>query len=184
MVLFSVTLTRPADIHWLYHEVGRYFPEVWERFRAGVPESERGGDLVAAYYRLLHEQPDLELRERAARLWCDWEDTASPLEGGLTNPRYADPAFRITFARIVTHYFHHSAWLSDGKLLAGAHRLLGIPGVLIHGRWDLGGPVDAAWQLAQAWPDAELYIVNTGHTGGDEMTSCIIGATNRYSSLD
>ena len=48
LVLASVTMTRPADVHWLYHKVGRYFPEQWERFRDGVPEGERGGDLVAA----------------------------------------------------------------------------------------------------------------------------------------
>ena len=36
MVLSHVGLTRPADIHWLYHGVGRYFPEAWERFRAGA----------------------------------------------------------------------------------------------------------------------------------------------------
>src|ERR1017187_4322267 len=184
MVLSSVTLTRPADIHWLYHEVGRYFPEAWERFRAGTPETERNGDLVGAYYHLLHKQPDLEVRERAALQWCEWEDAASPLEGGLPNPRYEDPAFRMTFARIVTHYFHHRAWLTDDELLSDAHQLIGIPGVLVHGRFDLGGPADTARQLAQAWPGAELHVVNTGHTGGDEMTGRIIEATNRFSTLD
>jgi proline iminopeptidase len=69
MVLASVTMSRPADIHWLYHEVGRYFPEEWERFRAGVPESERDGDLVAAYDRLLNGSPDIAVRERAGALY-------------------------------------------------------------------------------------------------------------------
>lgn len=184
MVLSSVTMTRPADIHWLYHEVGRYFPQAWRRFRAGVPETERHGDLVAAYYHLLNAQPDLEARERAALHWCEWEDAASPIEGGLPNPRYADPAFRITFARIVSHYFFHRAWLADDQLLNGAHQLHGIPGVLVHGRLDLGGPFDVAWHLAEAWPGTELHIVSTGHSGGDEMTERIIEATNRFSSLD
>src|SRR5207248_4344077 len=58
LVLASVTLTRPGDIHWLYHESGRFFPEQWARFRAGVPEDERDGDLVAAYYQLLNTHPD------------------------------------------------------------------------------------------------------------------------------
>ena len=59
MVLAAVTMTRPADIHWLYHEAGRFFPEEWHRFCAGVAEAERNGDLVAAYYRLLNEEPDV-----------------------------------------------------------------------------------------------------------------------------
>ena len=68
----------------------------------------------------------------------------------------------MAFARIVTHYFHHHAWLEDGILLREAHRLASIPGVLIHGRLDLGNPAVAAWELAQAWPDAKLDFVGTG----------------------
>jgi len=183
MVLASVTMTRPADVHWLYHETGRYFPEAWEVFRAGVPEGERDGDLVAAYHRLLNVQPDVSLRRKAARAWCDWEDAVQSLDEGWTpNPRYADPTFRITFARIVTHYFHHGAWLADGALLGEAQRLAGIPGVLVHGRLDLGGPPDTAWQLAQAWSDAELQLVATGHGGGQEMAARIVEATDRFAT--
>jgi proline iminopeptidase len=88
----------------------------------------------------------------------------------------------MTYARLVTHYFHHHAWLADGQLLRDAHRLAGIPGVLIHGRLDLGGPPDVAWQLAHAWPGAELYLVATGHAGGNAMTERIIDATNRFAT--
>jgi proline iminopeptidase len=183
MVLVSVTMTRPLDIHWLYHEAGRYFPEQWQRFRAGVPEAERDGDLVAGYYRLLNEPADAAVRARAAKGWCDWEDAVVSLEEGwVPHHRYADPAFRMTFARLVTHYFHHRAWLADGQLLRDAHRLEGIPAVLIHGRRDLGGPADTAWQLAEAWPGAELWFVGTGHRGGAEMTDRMIEATNRLAS--
>jgi proline iminopeptidase len=93
----------------------------------------------------------------------------------------AAQAFRMTFARLVTHYFHHHAWLADGQLLRGAGRLAGIPGVLIHGRLDLGGPPDTAWHLASAWPGAELHLVRTGHGGGDPMTARIVEATDRFS---
>ena len=90
----------------------------------------------------------------------------------------------MAFARIVTHYFHHHAWLADGQLLRDAGRLAGIPGVLIHGRVDLGGPADTAWQLARAWPTAELRLVATGHAGGEEMTARTLEATNRFARLD
>ena len=150
-IFASVTMTRPADVRWLYHEVGRYFPQEWDRFRRGVPESERDGDLVAAYDQLLNVQTDLQIRARAALSWCEWEAAVMSLEPGYTYPRrYVDPAFRMTFARIVTHYFSHAAWLGDDQLLRNAYRLAGIPGVLVHGRLDLGGPADTAWHLAKA----------------------------------
>jgi proline iminopeptidase len=181
-IFASVTMTRPADVHWLYHEIGRYFPEEWSRFQHGVPEDERNGDLVAAYNRLLNEQTDVRIRERAAQRWCDWEAAVMSLEPGYTYPRrYADPRFRVTFARIVTHYFSHAAWLADGQLLRNAHRLAGIPGVLVHGRFDLGSPADTAWQLAKAWPDAELHLISTGHGGGEEMDLRVREAVLRFS---
>ncbi len=181
IVLHSVTMTRPADIDWLYHGVGRFFPEEWAAFRDGAGTG-AGGDLVAAYYRLL-DDPDPGVRERAARDWCAWEDAVVSLEEGhRPHPRYADPRFRMAFARIVTHYFHHRAWLEDGALLRDAGRLSGIPGVLVHGRLDLGGPPATAWELARAWPDAELHLVGGGHTGGPAMDEILIAATDRFAS--
>ena len=73
----------------------------------------------------------------------------------------------MCFARLVTHYWSHAAFLDDGQLLRDAHRLAGIPGVLIHGRLDISGPPDTAWQLARVWPDAELVLVDdAGHGAG------------------
>jgi proline iminopeptidase len=183
LVFNSVTMTRPHEVHWLYHEAGRFYPEAWQRFRAGVPNFDLDRDLVAAYHHLLNVQPDERVRRVAADDWCAWEDAASPLPDGRPNPRYGDPRFRMTFARIVTHYFHHKAWLEPDQLLRNAPQLIGIPGVLVHGRFDLGGPPDTAWQLAQAWPDAQLRIVAGGHTGGDEMTAAIVAATEQFANL-
>ena len=183
MVLASVTMTRRADVRWLTHELGRFFPEQWRRFRAGAPAAERDGDLVAAYYRLLDETEDLSVRERAARDWCAWEDAlVSNEDGWAPDPRYDDPAFRLGFARLVTHYFHHAAWLGEDQLLDQAHRLTGIPGVLVHGRSDLGSPVDVPWLLARAWPGAELHLVDTGHRGGPQMTRHVVDATARFAA--
>ncbi len=184
LILVSVTMTRPHDVHWLYHEVGRYLPEQWHRFRSGVPAGERDGDLVAAYYRLLNQPSDDQVQRQAAQDWCDWEDAVVSLETGWTpSIRYNNPAFRMRFARIVTHYFHHHAWLDDQQLLRNAPLLAGIPGVLIHGQLDLGGPVDVPWLLHRAWPDSEMHIVaSAGHQGGDETRSYMIAAADRFAT--
>jgi proline iminopeptidase len=183
IVLLAVTMTRRSEIEWLYHGAGRFFPEAWERFRDGVPAAERDGNLVDAYYRLLQD-PAPAVRERAARDWCAWEDAVVAIHPDAPpHPRYEDARFRMAFARLVTHYFHHHAWLEDGVLLSNAHRLRGIPGVLIHGRLDIGGPLVTAWQLAKAWPDARLVVLDAGHSSADPgMSEAVVDATDRFAN--
>lgn len=182
IVLVGVTMTRPREIDWLYHGLRLLLPIEWERFRAGVPAQDRDGNLIEAYRRLM-ENPDPAVRERAARDWCAWEDAAIAHETHGNPGQYsAKPdAAKLAFVRICTHYFAHAAWLEDGQLLRNAARLKGIPGVLIHGRLDLSGPLLTTWELAQAWPDAELKIINdAGHTGSPAMRTAIFDAIARF----
>jgi proline iminopeptidase len=71
--------------------------------------------------------------------------------------------------------------LEDGQLLGDAHRLSGIPAVLVHGRLELGCPLKTAWELAKVWPDAELKIIDdSGHTGSPAMQDAILEAIARF----
>jgi proline iminopeptidase len=122
-------------------------------------------------------------RERAAVGWCAWEDThVATYPGYEHDDRYDDPRFRLCFARLVTHYWSHAAFLEDGQLLREVTRLVGIPGVLITGRLDISAPPDIAWELARRWPEAQLVIVeDAGHGAGARSTEDeIIDATNRF----
>ncbi|WP_214412617.1 prolyl aminopeptidase [Sphaerisporangium fuscum] len=182
IVVNGVTTTRRSEIDWLYRGVGRYFPEQWERFREGVPEPDRDGDLVAAYAGLM-EDPDPAVREKAAIDWCTWEDAVISLEPNGKPNAYSDrpPAALLAFVRICAHYFAHGAWLEEGVLLRDAGRLAGIPGVLVHGRLDLSSPLDTAWHLSRAWEDAELVVVDdSGHTGSDAMRGEVRRALDRF----
>lgn len=183
IILVGVTTTRRSEIDWLYHGVGRMFPEQWARFRAGVPAAERAGDLVEAYHRLLND-PDPAVCAKAAQDWCDWELSLMSVDPDAEpDPVWSRPDFRLAFARIVTHYFRQGAWLEDGILLREAGKLAGIPGIMVHGRLDLQGPLVTAWELAQAWPDGELVIVDgAGHSSKDPgMAEAVLAATDRFS---
>lgn len=163
----AITNTSTREVDWITRAMGRVFPREWERFVAGVPAAERDGNLAAAYSKLLHD-PDPEVRERAARDWCAWEDThVRTFPGAAHDPRYDDPELRLRLARLVTHYWANAAFLPDGQLIRDLPRLAGIPGVLVHGRLDISSPPDIAWQLARGWPDADLVLVDdAGHGGG------------------
>jgi proline iminopeptidase len=183
IVIPAVTMTRRSEIDWLYRGVGRFFPEEWERFRDGVPAAERDGDLLAAYARLM-ESPDAVVRETAAAAWLRWEDAVISQEPQGTPAAYSSrpPAAKLALVRICAHYFSHGAWLEEGVLLRDVDRLAGIPAVLIHGRLDLGSPLQTAWELARSWPDARLVVVDdAGHTGSEAMRSEIRAALDRFS---
>ncbi|UNZ21093.1 prolyl aminopeptidase [Streptomyces sp. 891-h] len=182
IVISSVTTTRRSEIDWLYRGVGRFFPEQWARFLAGVPGTPRDGDVVAAYARLM-EHTDAAVRNKAVADWCAWEDAVLSGEtNGASNP-YGDrpPAAQLALVRICSSYFSHGAWLEEGVLLREAHRLAGIPGVLVHGRLDMGSPLDTAWELNRAWAGSELNVVETaGHLGNAATRDCVLRALDRF----
>lgn len=182
LVLAHVTTSRRGEINWLYHGLGQFFPAAWERFRDGAGAAAADANLVEAYARRLHDI-DPVVRDRAAADWCAWEAAIVSIDPRHPrHPRYDDRKFRMAFARIVTHYFQHYAWLEDGVLLRNAPGLAGIPGVMVHGRLDLQAPLGTAWALARVWPDSELVVVeNAGHdstTSG--MRAGILAAIDRF----
>ncbi len=181
LVLASVATTTPREIDWITRGVGAFFPDAWARFRDGVPESGRDGCLADAYHGLLMH-PDPAVHEKAARDWCDWEQAIVAVRPDhKPHSRYDDPAFRLAFARLVTHYWRKQACLDDDVLIREVGRLSGIPGVLIHGRLDFGSPLITPWRLSRAWPDSELVVVETaGHDTRDPgMNAHIVTATDR-----
>jgi proline iminopeptidase len=182
IVLVGVTTTRRSEIDWLYRGVAPLFPAQYARFRTGMPAAERHDDPVAVYYRLL-QHADPAVRARAAEHWCTWEDSLLSVDPDY-KPDRMEAAREMAFARIVTHYFQHNAWLTEEQLLRNADKLAGIPGVMVQGRLDLGGPLVTAWELAQVWPDGELVVIpNAGHTANDPgMTEAVVAATDRFAS--
>ncbi len=165
LVLWGATTGRRKEFDWLFRGgVAMLFPEQWERLRDALPATDCGGDIVEAYYRLLND-PEPVTRERAALAWCTWESATPswpPLHGLAA--RFNDPAYRMAFARIVTHYVRNYAWLEDGVILRNASALHGIRGVIVSGRFDFQAPIGWAWDLKRAWPRAKLELVeDAGH---------------------
>lgn len=169
LVLAAVTTGTAADIDWLTVHAGRFFPAEWHAFRDHIPAALRDERLVDAYHRLLMD-PDPAIQEAAALAWCRWEDAHVATNPKIRpNPRFADPRFRLGFARQVTHCWRHNHWLAPDEIVGNAPRLTGIPGWLVHGRLDLSSPLDAPWRIHQAWPGSELVIVDDEGHGGESM---------------
>jgi len=183
LVLALVVTTSRREVEWITRDVGRIFPEAWERFSAAVPEGLRQLPLADAYAELLVD-PDPAIHGPAAQAWCNWEDAhVSLTPGHCPNPAFTDPEFRLRFARLVTHYWRHAAFLPEDQLLRNAALLNGIPGVLIHGRYDVSSPLETAWQLSHRWSTSRLQVLeDAGHGGGDSLLAALVEALNEQAA--
>ncbi|WP_033924624.1 prolyl aminopeptidase [Sphingomonas sp. 35-24ZXX] len=177
------TCTKP-ELDWFYQfGVSQMFPDKWERFVALIPEAERG-DMLGAYHRRL-TGADPELQVAAARAWSLYEGEVITL---LPEPRltaqHDDGHFALAFARIETHYFVHGCWLEPDQLLRDAPRLAGIPGTIVHGRYDMPCPAHYAWALHKALPQMDFHLVEgAGHAYSEPgILSRLIAATDRYAA--
>ncbi len=171
LILRGIFMCRPHEIQWFYQEgASRLFPEYWQEYLAPIPETERG-DLVAAFYRRLTAENEME-RMAAAKAWSLWEgktSTLRPSESVIDH--FGNPYTALSLARIECHYFVHDSFLQPDQILRDAGRLKGIPGVIVHGRYDVVCPVENAWQLHRVWPDAQLKIIpDAGHSASEPGT--------------
>jgi proline iminopeptidase len=175
------TCTRP-ELEWFYQfGVSEIFPDKWEKFVSLIPENERG-DILAAFHRRLTGD-DREVQIAAARAWSLYEgETITLLPDPQLAARHDDPDFAIAFARIETHYFVNGCWLEPNQLLRDARKLRGIPGTIVHGRYDMPCPARYAWQLHQAWPEADFRLVEgAGHAYSEPgILDELVRATDRY----
>ncbi len=183
LVLRGVFLFGQAEVDWLYKEGGAssLYPEGWDDFVAPIAEGERD-DLVAAYQRVLTGD-DEAAKLVAAKAWSKWEAvTVTLLPSAATEEHFTDPEVAIAVARIENHYMANKGWLEEGQLLCGAHKLRGIPGVIVQGRHDCCTPPRAAWALKKAWPQVELNIIpDGGHLFSEPgVLDGLVRATDRF----
>jgi proline iminopeptidase len=183
LVVRGIFLLRRWELEWFYQEgCSRLFPDAWEKYLEPIPEVERG-DIISAYHRRLTSE-DESVRLAAAQAWSIWEASTSFLlqDQDFING-HNDAHFALSFARIENHYFVNGGFFEvEGQLLRDAHKLKGIPGVIVHGRYDVVCPIANAWDLHKAWPEAKLMISPTsGHSAFEaENASSLIEATDSY----
>lgn len=182
LVLRGIFLLRDWEISWFYQEgTSRVFPDLWQEYLNAIPLQERH-DLVAAYYKRLTSE-DYETRRKAAKAWSMWEGGTSKLlidtdlQQGFGEEKFAD-----AFARIECHYFVNKGFFSEPNyLINNVHKIRHIPGTIIQGRYDLVCPMQSAFELHRAWPEADFIVCpQSGHSAMEsEIRSQLVNATDR-----
>jgi len=185
LILRGIFLLRRQEIEWFYQRgASILYPDAWEPYLAHVPEPERG-DLLTAYYRRLTSE-DATVRLAAAKIWSGWEGATSKLlPDAAFAGHYEEDEFALAFARIEAHYFVNRGFFeSDDHLLLNVGRIRAIPAVIVQGRYDVVCPIESAWALHRAWPEADLVITpDSGHSAFDPPnTRALIAATDKFAS--
>ncbi len=186
LILRGIFLCRKKEIDWFYQNgASKIFPDYWDHYLAPIPENERH-DLVAAYYRRLTGE-DQSKKLEAALAWSIWEGSTSKL---LPDPKMIEESseaeFAVAFARIECHYFTNNAFFpTDNYLIENVHKIRHIPAEIVHGRYDVVCPIENAWELHNAWPEARLHIIpQSGHSALEPAISGkLVEITERFKTL-
>ncbi|HJW05492.1 MAG TPA: prolyl aminopeptidase [Rhodanobacter sp.] len=182
LVLRGIFLGRPQELRWFNELDGgaaQIFPERWARFLDFIPEAERGSMLDAYWSRLTSD--DEATRLAAARAWSAWEGGCTTL---LHDPDaggdFEDPHKAVSLAVMEAHYFRHNIFLEPDQLLRDIGRIRHLPATIVHGRYDIICPMKSAYDLSQAWPEAQLHVVLAGHSATDPaIVDQLVRATDR-----
>ena len=183
LILRGIFLCRPSEIHWFYQQgASEIFPDAWQKYHDFIEPSERH-DFVAAYYKRLTSD-NLDLRLQAARIWSQWEAATSKL---FVDPKFIadfeEPQLALQFARIECHYFTNNAFFKTNNfLIENIDKIRHIPAIIVQGRYDVVCPARSAWDLHQAWPEAQLNIIpDAGHSASEPgIRSKLIEATDLF----
>ena len=180
LILRGIFLCRTQDLDWFYRAgADRIFPDYWKEFSSAIPDEEQG-NLLKAYYARLTGSNELA-KMGAAKAWATWEGRCATLR---PNPDivhdFSDPHLALALACIETHYFMNNGFMEADQIIANAEKLNGIPGIIIHGRYDIVCPLDNATALHKVWPDAELQIIrDAGHSSHEpSIVDALVKATN------
>ena len=182
MVLRGIFLLRKKEIDWFYQEgASKIFPEAWRKYIEPIPPSERG-NMLEAYHKYLTSE-DADLRNLAAKCWSIWEGSCSHLHPNPNTVNHlGDQQTALAMARIENHYFMNNGFFrNENQLLEDIDKIRHIPGVIVHGRYDMVCPVESAFELAELWPEADLKILpDSGHSCMEEGTrSELLKSTNQ-----
>ncbi|MBN9286428.1 MAG: prolyl aminopeptidase [Gammaproteobacteria bacterium 39-13] len=178
MILRGIFLCRDSDLNWFYKNgANQIFPDYWQEFITPIPEEERD-DLIQAFYARLNGEDELA-RMNAAKHWAQWEGQCATLHPCKTVfERFTNTHTAMSLSLIETHYFVNRCFIEPNQILRDAYKLEGIPGIIVHGRYDIICPLENALLLHQAWVNSELHVIrDAGHSASEPgITDALVNA--------
>lgn len=180
LILRGIFLARPHELDWFLYEIRLFFPEAWERFTSVLEESERQ-DILGAYVNRIFNASHIE-QVLAAKTWSEYESRIMTLLPPTPSAETAPESLMLSRLKVHLHYLSNGCFLKNMPLLSLIERFRHIPATIIHGRYDMVCPISTAYELHNAWPEAEFIVVDgAGHSAMEPgIISALVSTTNRY----
>jgi proline iminopeptidase len=126
---------------------------------------EERGDLISAYKKRIEGLDELA-RMAAAKAWSRWESDCSTMHPNVRLVKHmTDPHRAMARSKIGLHFFSNHCFLEDNQIINGVEAIQKIPGIIVHGRYDMICPLENAFLLHEAWPISQMFIVReAGHS--------------------
>mgnify|MGYP000541780098 FL=1 len=176
MIIRGVFLARERDLSWFVKEgVNAIYPELYQNLLESLDEHS-----IDNLYTTLWGEDEIAVR-RLTKAWMQWGGQVA-----LGADYRVDESLEHVTKKMVDqvkmelHYAKHHYFIAENQVLEACSGLCEIPTLIIHGRYDLVCPIEAAVSLAKALPQAEFQILSTaGHIAqGAEMIDALINATD------
>lgn len=184
MILRGIFMARPSELNWFLYESRAFFPEAWEQLVAPLAIHERKDILGTYYHRVFGSEPATSVA--AAHNWGSFESSIISLlpPPPSDSPPPADELV-LARARVQLHYLINDCFLRETPLLDRITVLRQTPAIIVQGRYDMVCPIISAYELHQAWPEADFQVVpDAGHASFEPgITKALLAATERFKSM-
>ena len=165
LVLRAVFLATATELDWAFGAgLAHFHPGLYRDFLNFLPQAERADPLPNYYRRIL--DPDRAVHLPAAMAWHDTERILSEVAPQATRlgPPQGPPP---NSPYLEAHYFQNHSFMPPDHLMNQAHRLSGIPGIIVQARYDLLCPPATSFALTERWPGARIVMAElSGHNLG------------------
>jgi proline iminopeptidase len=184
LVLRGIWLFRQEDIDWFFNAPQKISPDHWREFIGFLPENEKNDYFENYYKRIMDPNPQIHMP--AAKAFAKFEaDNATLIPNGKTAHIVADEKASLGIARAEIFYMRNNKFPDSNYLLDGMNKLENIPITMVHGRYDIVCPIEAAFLAKDALPHAKLVIINdAGHSASEPgIRQALIDATEEFKNI-
>lgn len=182
MILRGIYLARHEDDFYFFNDPSLK-PFEWKRFVSVVPLKWRK-NFQAYYYKQMNSK-NRKTRFKFIYEWSYYETSISKLNMTPEKIKRSLREFSYkSMSPIEAYYLKNHCFLQKNYILKNVHKIANIPTVIIHGKYDLICPPNAAYELYKKLKKVRLYFVLAGHSASEkEMEKKLVSEMNKFSRI-